>query len=408
MQKPPVLARLSQDEKGVAYIGLQIKGMQLTIPGKLDVDRTYNNQQNHHSLLAHSNAAHLIGDSIQQHGSTSLQGLRQQQQPIGMTLSEFFMDYDEVAEIRRNMRYQGGVSEKQYKINRVGIFTPMSKVKQLVWKFPILENSDLVNWDVLDDEREWPVLVRAPLGTMYPDDFGRGTAIRWKRGQKGGRVFAVIKKPLDQSQFDIEIPKYFGTVYQVPEFMITWRWYGVSDIDKSDNSITFIRRGQNPLLATINEIRSMSRVKGGKEYFNRMQALIDVVNDYPVQLSDMLTPGEIQATRAYSQQQEQSAGSSNGAEDLSPVSTPDGTPAPFTAPRDMASAAPNSGLETFSPARDAQETRTVEQQTSFAPAAASINHHNPFYQRALEEANRPAPPPTVGTSRYPMTFTARQ
>lgn len=372
--KPQIKVILSKGKDGAYHIGLPIDGMNAFMPVQFT------------PFDKHRSKTEMIGDALCDSHPSSL-AKRQQQQQIGLSFSEFFMDYDEVGEVYRNRRFQGASSSKQYMVNKMGIFTSMNHLKQIVWKFPVLDLEDLVSWRTLDDNRKWPVYVMPPPNTLYPSDFGRGTAIRWKPGQNGGRVFAVVKEPLDETQFNVEIPKYYGQIYQVPEFMVCARSYGVLAIDKSDNSITFLRRNQNPLICTINEVRSMPR--GSVEYKKRMQALVDVINDYPVQLADLLNPGEIQASKAYRESQdgqsEESTETANEESDNSPLTNSSGAPSSFT-PGYNASAS-SLGGNSYSPTPNLQARAQQQQQRVESSINDQKKEANPFYSRAMEVLN---------------------
>jgi hypothetical protein len=341
---------LERENGGGLMIQASINGLNASVPIRM-VER-------------YPGANAFIGAGL---GDQFLHGSKDAQQ-VAMTMREFFMDYDDVAELYQNRRFTGGTT-KQYALNSLGVFTTSNDLKQIVWTFPEVDSTDLTNWNPLPDNRKWPVFVRPPKGSMYPGGFGRGMAFRCKRGPTG-MVYLVKKEPLQPAdQYEIEIPKYVGKIYQVPEFMCCFRRMGVIEIDRSTNSITFIRRGTSALITTVNELRTLN--PNTQDHMDRMVALIDVINDYPEQLADLLNPGEVQMSKAYQtylSEQEEEGGSDSSSSADSP-SAPD--PAAVQA---------------------------------YRPPPQQQQQPNPFAQYAQRQFS--APPAQPGA--YPMTYNSRQ
>lgn len=318
----------------------------------------------------------LIGDNM---GDQYLHKSKGNQQQVAMTIREFFMDYDDVAELYQNRRFNGGTT-KQYMLNNLGVFTTSNDLKQIVWRFPEVDPTDLASWNPLPDNRKWPVFVRPPPKSLYPSGFGRGTAIRCKRGPSG-MIYLVKKEPLQPAdQYEVENPTYYGKYYQVPEFMICQRRMGVVSVDRSDDTVTFIRRGQAALITTVNEIRTLA--PNTQDHMDRMVALIDVINDYPDQLADLLNPGEVQMSKGYqeylSSQQESSDDSSSA----------------------DASAASGS---TYTPAYNQAQTPSAQ---AYRPAYQPQQQApNPFSQYAQQQMAAPSGQQPPGG--YPMTYSRR-
>ena len=213
----------------------------------------------------------------------------------GAQTNLFLMDYDKAAAVYQSRQYKGPQSTRDFYLAQMGVFTPIRDLKQIAWTFPVVPPEDFGTWKQLPDGKKWPVFVAAPKDTLYPVDFGRGTAIRYKTDGKQ-TVYAVVKEQLDQRYFQIELPKYYGQTGQVPAFMITFRAQSVSDIDPTNETITFLRRGAPSLQTTINDVRTTA--PGSQLWFERTIAVSDVMGDYPRALSDLLSAGEVELSKS--------------------------------------------------------------------------------------------------------------
>ena len=228
--------------------------------------------------------------------------------------ADIFMDFNDLAQIYGHAQFNSAEQRRSYELQRLGPFAAPSRVAQVVWCFPVVPPAEVRYYNMLPDEREWPVMVKAPSGTLYPDDFRLGVARFWRASKHGHKhdVFLVQKPRYEELQ--PENDKYYGPAgssqpfFQVPGWMIGhWRPMMVKEISFQNDTVLFLRRGGDPVRATVNEVRpnrTRSFASLDAAHQQMAVAMLDLYYEYPEQMRAFYDPSQEVATQEYSRSRE--------------------------------------------------------------------------------------------------------
>ena len=257
------------------------------------------------------------------------------QDPVAGLFGDFFIDYNKRNGAKGTALNNDPELRKHYELQSLGSFAPMEKVLEACWVFPSVPRTALgIDYFPIKDNSARPVYVKGPKGHLWPADFGRGIAQYWAPHRTGDQSKAVyvVQKP-EIPGWTPERPKYLGGVmWQVPDWMIRrFGPMGVKTIDLDKDEVEYyvdsdsVTKGAHTLAATISEARGKQSLGDANLEESRRQqrlALLDLQEDYPIFLKDLLDDHEIAATRAYMDRIEESDAKERNAQLSSQKSVP--------------------------------------------------------------------------------------
>ena len=234
------------------------------------------------------------------------------QDPVAGLFGDFFIDYNSRNGAKGTALNNEPELRKHYDLQALGSFAPTNKVLEACWVFPTVPKSALmIDYMPIKDNTARPVYVKGPRGHLYPADFGRGITQYWAQHPSGdhSKAVYVVQKP-EIPGWVPERPKYLGGIlWQVPDWMVRrFGPMGVKTIDLEKDEVEYYvdsdsnHKGARTLAATISEARGRQSLSDANLEESRRQqrlALLDLQEDYPIFLKDLLDDHEIAATRTY-------------------------------------------------------------------------------------------------------------
>lgn len=241
----------------------------------------------------------------------------QAQDPVAGLFGDLFRDYHSRTATKSYALRNDPESRKHYELQALGSFAPLDKVVEACWQFPSVPKTALnIDYLPIEDRTARPVYVKGPPDHLWPSDFGRGITQYWRQHPSGDHskdVYVVSK--LEIPGWVPERPKYLGVMWQVPDWMIRrFGPMGVKSIDLQKDEVEYYvdnektSKGATTLAATISEARDRRSLPDANLEESRRQqrlALLDLQEDYPVFLKNLLEDEEVAATRKYMDRIEQ-------------------------------------------------------------------------------------------------------
>lgn len=229
----------------------------------------------------------------------------QAQDPVAGFFSDLFTDYHYRSVSRNSAQENDPEARKMFRLQKLGSFAPAKQVEEACWMFPSVPIAALgIDYVPFDDNRERPLYVSAPKGTLYRNDFGRGVAQYWcpsPSGNHNKNVYVVTKTEI--GGLVTERPMYYGMLWQVPEWMVgRFGPMGVKSMEIDKDTVEFYRYGLPPLAERISEVRKRrgtSSLDADVAHKQMQLAFRDLMQDYPVALAKLLEDDDIVATKAY-------------------------------------------------------------------------------------------------------------
>ena len=228
------------------------------------------------------------------------------QEPVAGLFSDFFTDYHYRGVKANSAQDNDPEARKMFRLQKLGAFATTKDIEEACWMFPSVPVKALgIDYKPYDHAREVPLYVQGPKGHYWPRDMGYVISQYWCPSPSGSHEKNVyVCSKVELPGLRIEKPKYYGMLWQVPEWMVArFGPMGVKSLENKDDTVEFYRYGMAPLVANISYVRSSKLVnESADEHESKKQmklAFRDIMEDYPVALARLLEDDDLVATKEY-------------------------------------------------------------------------------------------------------------